>query len=92
MKGKISRIISLFAVDNKINLLYNKDSQGMAGGFMFNLVFNFLAGAGVLVFAATEQAKIRSKAIKKDLFLFSVFAAVAWLVDSGLLIRAILAR
>ena len=59
---------------------------------MFNLVFNFLAGAGVLVFAATEQAKIRSKAVKKDLFLFSVFAAVAWLVDSGLLIRAILAR
>ena len=59
---------------------------------MFNLIFNFFAGAGVLVFAATEQAKIRSKAIKKDLFLFSVAVAVAWLVNSGLLIRAILAR
>ena len=64
----------------------------MAGGFMFNLVFNFLAGAGVLVFAAPEQAKIRSKAVKKDLSLFSVFAAVAWLVDSGLLVAGFLAR
>ena len=53
---------------------------------MFNLIFNFSACAGVLVFVATEQAKIRSKAIKKDLSLFSVFAAVAWLVDSGLLV------
>ena len=58
---------------------------------MFNLVFNFFAGAGVLLFVATEQAKIKSKAIKRDLSLFSVFTAVAWLVDSGLLIRAILA-
>ena len=59
---------------------------------MFNLIFNFFACAGVLVFAAIEQAKIKSKAIKKDLFLFSVLVFVAWLVDSGLLIRAILAR
>ena len=58
---------------------------------MFNLVFNFFAGAGVLLLVATEQAKIKSKAIKRDLSLFSVFTAVAWLVDSGLLIRAILA-
>lgn len=59
---------------------------------MFNLIFNFSACAGVLVFVATEQAKIKSKAIKKDLFLFSVLAAAAWLVNSGLLARAILAR
>ena len=59
---------------------------------MFNLVFNFFAGAGVLLLVATEQANIRSKAIKKDLFLFSVFAAVAWLVDSGLLVAGFLAR
>ena len=59
---------------------------------MFNLIFNFFACAGVLVFVATEQARIKDKAIKKDLFLFSVFVAVAWLVNSGLLIRAILAR
>ena len=58
---------------------------------MFNLVFNFFAGAGVLLLVAVEQAKIRSKAIKKDLFLFSVFAAVAWLVDSGLLVAGFLA-
>ena len=55
-------------------------------------MFNFFAGAGVLLFVATEQAKIRSKAVKKDLFLFSVFAAVAWLVDSGLLVAGFLAR
>ena len=59
---------------------------------MFNLIFNFFAFAGVLVFVAVEQAKIKSKAIKKDLFLFSVFVSVAWLVGSGLLVRAILAR
>ena len=59
---------------------------------MFSLVFNFIICACVLLFVAVEQAKIRSKAIKKDLFLFSVFVAVAWLVDSGLLIRAILAQ
>lgn len=58
---------------------------------MFNLIFNFFACAGVLVFVATEQAKIKSKAIKKDLFLFSVLVAVAWLVSSGLLVRAVLA-
>ena len=59
---------------------------------MFNLVFNFFAGAGVLLFVAVEQAKIRSKAIKKDLFLFSVLVAVAWLVNSGLLVAGFLAR
>ena len=59
---------------------------------MFNLIFNFFACAGVLVFVATEQAKIKSKAIKKDLFLFNCLAAVAWLVNSGLLIQEILAR
>ena len=59
---------------------------------MFNLIFNFIIGAVVLLFVATEQAKIRGKAIKKDLFLFSALVAVAWLVNSGLLIQAILAR
>ena len=59
---------------------------------MFNLIFNFFACAGVLVFVAIEQAKIKSKAVKKDLFLFSVFVAVAWLVNSGLLVQAVLAR
>lgn len=59
---------------------------------MFNLIFNFFACAGVLVFVAAEQAKTKSKAIKKDLFLFSVLVAVAWLVNSGLLVRAVLAR
>ena len=59
---------------------------------MFNLIFNFFACAGVLVFVAAEQAKIKSKAIKKDLFLFSVLVFVAWLASSGLLLRAILAR
>ena len=59
---------------------------------MFNLIFNFFACAGVLVFVAIEQARIKDKATKKDLFLFSVFVAVAWLVNSGLLIQAILAR
>ena len=58
---------------------------------MFSLIFNFFAGAGVLVFAATEQAKIKSKAIKKDLFLFSVAVAVAWLVNSGLMVAGFLA-
>ena len=58
---------------------------------MFNLIFNFFACAGVLVFVATEQAKIKDKAIKKDLLFFSIAAAAAWLVNSGLLIRAILA-
>ena len=58
---------------------------------MFSLVFNFFACAGVLVFVATEKAKIRSKAIKKDLFLFSVAVAVAWLVNSGLLVAGFLA-
>ena len=57
---------------------------------MFSLIFNFIVGAGVLLFVSVEQAKIKSKAIKRDLFLFSVFVAVAWLVNSGLLIRAIL--
>ena len=58
---------------------------------MFNLIFNFFACAGVLVFVAVEQAKIKSRAIKKDLFLFSALVAVAWLASSVLLIRAILA-
>ena len=58
---------------------------------MFNLIFNFFACAGVLVFMATEQAKIKDKAIKKDLLFFSIAVAAAWLVNSGLLIRAILA-
>ena len=58
---------------------------------MLNLIFNFSACAGVLVFVAAGQAKIKSKAVKKDLFLFSVSAAVAWLVNPGLLLRAILA-
>ena len=58
---------------------------------MFSLIFNFIIGAVVLLFVATEQAKIRNKAIKRDLFLFSVAVAVAWLVNSGLLIRAVLA-
>ena len=59
---------------------------------MFSLVFNFIICACVLLFVAVEQAKIRSKAIKKDLLFISIAVAVAWLVDSGLLIRAILAR
>ena len=58
---------------------------------MFNLVFNFFACAGVLLFVAVEQSKIKSKAIKRDLLLISIAVAAAWLVDSGLLIRAILA-
>ena len=59
---------------------------------MFNLIFNFFACAGVLVFVATEQAKIKDKAIKKDLLFFSNAVAVALLVSSVLLVRAILAR
>ena len=59
---------------------------------MFSLIFNFIIGVGVLLFVAVEQSKIRSKATKKDLLLFSVAVAVAWLVNSGLLIQAILAR
>ena len=59
---------------------------------MFNLVFNFFAGAGVLLFIAVEQAKIKSKAIKRDLLLISTAVAFAWLADSVLLIRAILAQ
>ena len=58
---------------------------------MFSLIFNFIIGAGVLLFVATEQAKIKSKAIKKDLLLFSVAVAVAWLVNSGLLVAGFLA-
>ena len=58
---------------------------------MFSLIFNFFAGAGALLFVAVEQAKINSKAIKKDLFLFSVAVAVAWLVNSGLLFAGFLA-
>ena len=59
---------------------------------MFNLVFNFIVCACVLLFVAVEQAKIKSKAVKKDLLLISIAVAVVWLVDSGLLIRAILAQ
>ena len=58
---------------------------------MFSLIFNFIIGAVVLLFVATEQAKIRNRSVKRDLFLFSVAVAVAWLVNSGLLIRAVLA-
>ena len=32
LKGKINKIILIFPVDNKTNLFYNKDSQGMTGG------------------------------------------------------------
>ena len=45
--------------------------------------------------AATSErlkGKIKSKAIKKDLLFTSIAVAVVWLVDSGLLIRAILAQ
>ena len=59
---------------------------------MFNLIFNFFACAGVLVFVATEQAKIKDKATKKDLLFFSAAVAAAWLASSVLLARAILAR
>ena len=59
---------------------------------MFNLIFNFFACAGALVFMAAEQIKIKDKAIKKDLLFFSSAVAVAWLVSSVLLIRTILAR
>ena len=58
---------------------------------MFNLIFNFFAGSGALFFVATGQAKIRSKATKKDLSLFTVAVAVAWLVNSGLLVAGFLA-
>ena len=32
LKGKINKIILIFPIDNKTNLFYNKDSQGMTGG------------------------------------------------------------
>ena len=59
---------------------------------IYMIIFNFLAGAGVLLFIAVEQAKIKSKAIKRDLLLISTAVAFAWLADSVLLIRAILAQ
>ena len=58
---------------------------------MFNLVFNFFAGAGVLLLVAVEQAKIRNRSVKKQVFFVGVAVAVAWLVDSGLLVAGFLA-
>lgn len=58
---------------------------------MFSLVFNFFAGAGVLAFLEAEQAKIRNRSVKRDSHFIGTAVAVAWLVNSGLLIRAILA-
>ena len=59
---------------------------------MFNLVFNFIVCACVLLLIAVEQAKIKSKAIKEDLRFIGIAVAAVWLVNSGLLIRAILAQ
>ena len=58
---------------------------------MFSLIFNFIIGAGVLLFVAVEQAKISNRSVKRDLLLFSVAVAVAWLVNSGLLVAGFLA-
>ena len=35
LKGKINKIILIFPIDNKTNLFYNKDSQGMTGGLIY---------------------------------------------------------